>query len=157
MICRLCIVQWFPTFSEQRNRLESLFRHRVLSLTPEFLIQEVYIIYLKKNCLTTYVFMYFWLCRSSLLCGLSLVAVNGDYSLTVVCGLLIAMASLLVEHGLRSCGAWAEPVSPAMAGGFFTTGLPGKPHIIHFNICMVPPSSQDVALCRYSISGEVPL
>ena len=29
--------------------------------------------------------------------------VSGGYSLVVVCGLLIAMASLVVEHG--SCGA----------------------------------------------------
>ena len=35
-----------------------------------------------------------------LLCGLSLVAVNGGYSVVVVDGLLIAVASLVAEHGL---------------------------------------------------------
>ena len=49
-----------------------------------------------------------------LLCGLSLVAVSGGYSLVVVDGLLTAVASLVAEHGLsrcvgfRSCGAWAH-------------------------------------------------
>ena len=31
----------FSTLSEHENQLESLSRHRVLSPTPEFLIQEV--------------------------------------------------------------------------------------------------------------------
>ena len=48
--------------------------------------------------------------------------------------------SVVVAHGLGSCGAWAsllcgmwdlpgpglEPVSPALAGGFLTTAPPGK-------------------------------
>ena len=32
--------------------------------------------------------------------GFSLVAVSAGYSLVVVCGLLIVMASVVVEHGL---------------------------------------------------------
>ena len=32
--------------------------------------------------------------------GFSLVAVSGDYSLVVVCRLVLAMASLVAEHGL---------------------------------------------------------
>ena len=71
----------------------------------------------------------------------------------MVHGLLIVVASLVVEHGLlgvrasvvaarslSSCGAWAsllrgmwdiprpglEPVSPALAGRSLTTALPGK-------------------------------
>ena len=69
-------------------------------------------------------------------------------------GLLLAVASLVAEHGLydaqastvaalglSSCGSWAqlpcgmwnlpgpgiESVSPALAGGFLSTGPPGKP------------------------------
>ena len=56
-------------------------------------------------------------------------------------GLLLAVASLVAAPGLSSCGSWAqlpcgmwnlpgpgiEPVSPALAGGFLTTGPPGKP------------------------------
>ena len=88
------------------------------------------------------------------------------YSLVAVCGPLIAVASLVVEHGLQgawasvfaacghsicgsrgpehrlsSCGtqiyllrgiwdlpgSWIEPVSPALASGFFTTKPSGKP------------------------------
>ena len=67
------------------------------------------------------------------------------YSLTVVCGLLIAAASPVaawaLEHRLSSCGTAAyllcgtwdlprtgiEPASPALGGGFFTTEPPGKP------------------------------
>ena len=80
----------------------------------------------------------------------SVVAEGGGYSLAAVHGLLVAVASLALEHGLqhagfsssqtlehklRSCGARAwllhdlwdlpgpgmVPVSPALAGGFFTT------------------------------------
>ena len=76
----------------------------------------------------------------------------GGYSLVVVHRLLIAVASLVTEHGLQackwvaaawrlsSCGVWAsllcsmwnlpgpgfEPVSPALTGGFLSTALPGK-------------------------------
>ena len=32
--------------------------------------------------------------------GFSLIVVSGGYSLVVVCGLLIVVASLIVEHGL---------------------------------------------------------
>ena len=38
--------------------------------------------------------------------GFSLVAVSGGYSLVVVCGLLIAAASLVAEHG--PWGTWAS-------------------------------------------------
>ena len=60
---------------------------------------------------------------------------SGSYFLVVVCGLLIAVVSLVVEHRLSSCGAgvqllrvmWdlsrpgIEPVSPLLARGFLTT------------------------------------
>ena len=68
-------------------------------------------------------------------------------------GLLIAMASLVAEHGPCSCSLWAlkhvlsccgsqawlphgiwdppgpgiEPMYPTLAGGFFITEPPGKP------------------------------
>ena len=67
-------------------------------------------------------------------------------------------ASVVVAHGLSSCGSWAlerrlsscgarayllrstwdvpgpglEPVSPALAGGFLTTVPPGKPSLSTF-------------------------
>ena len=79
-------------------------------------------------------------------------------TLVAVCGFLIAVAFLVVEHrlqpGFSSCGSWAlehwlssccawaellhaiwdlpgsgtEPGFAALAGGFFTTEPPGKPH-----------------------------
>ena len=74
---------------------------------------------------------FWWLWGFVAACGLAIFAVRR---------LLIAVASLVAEHGLqahelRSCGAWAwpllgmwplpgagiEPVSPALAGGLLTT------------------------------------
>ena len=44
-----------------------------------------------------YLSIYFWLCRIFVAaCGLSLVVASGDYSLVVVCGLLI-VASLVQQ------------------------------------------------------------
>ena len=46
--------------------------------------------------------IYFWLHWVVFaVCGLSLVAVNAEFSLAVVHGLLIAVTSLIVEHGLK--------------------------------------------------------
>ena len=84
----------------------------------------------------------------------TLSTVSGSYSLVVMLGLLMAVASLSVERGLSTCGSQAlehrlsscgaqahlcchlcdlpgpgvEPVSPALAGGFLTTEPPGKAH-----------------------------
>ena len=86
--------------------------------------------------------------------GFSLVVVSGSYSLVPVCGLLLAVPSLVAERGLQErglsgcraraleyrlsshgVGAWLrdlsasgiEPKSPALAGGFLSTVSPGKP------------------------------
>ena len=56
--------------------------------------------------------------------------------------------SQALEHRLNGCGPWVwlpcsmgdlprpeiKPVSPALAGGFFTTELPGKPSIRVFKM-----------------------
>ena len=86
---------------------------------------------------------------SLLLHGLSLVAASGGYSAVAVHWLLIAVASRCraqaLDHRPSSCGAQAwllhsmqdlpgrgiKPMSPALAGGFFTTQPPGKPHKVH--------------------------
>ena len=61
-------------------------------------------------------------------------------SLVAERGLCDTQASIVAALGLRSCGSWAqlpcgmwnllgpgiEPVSPMLAGGFLTTGPPGK-------------------------------
>ena len=52
-------------------------------------------------------YLFIWLCWVFAAAhGLSLVAVNGGYSPVVECGSLIAVASLVVEHGFF--GMWAQ-------------------------------------------------
>ena len=82
--------------------------------------------------------------------GLSLVAVSGGSSLVVMPGfssqwLLLCWCTGSSVHGLSSTGpqslscpavTWdlpipgIEPVSPALQGGFLTTGPPRKPEIV---------------------------
>ena len=64
-------------------------------------ILYVYIcIYLIKSPVKTFV-IYYWLCWVFVAaCGLSPVAASGDCSLVAVQGLLIAVASIAVEHRL---------------------------------------------------------
>ena len=83
-------------------------------------------------------FTYFWLCWV-LITVQAFCSCSQQGSLVVECGLLIAVAGLVVEHGLRSCGKqtlllhgmWdlsgpgIEPMSPAWAGGGSTVP-PGK-------------------------------
>ena len=77
---------------------------------------------------------------------LSLVAASGGSPLVTVHRLLTAVASVVAERGLLGmpgfsgcgtqaelpcgmgdlCGPRMEPMSPALAGGFLTTGPPGK-------------------------------
>ena len=90
-------------------------------------------------------FKIYWLCWIFVTASrLSLVRVNGSYSLVAVLRLLIVGASLVVEHSLEgmrvsvvvvSClatcriivlKAGVQPVSPQLAGRFLTTGPPGK-------------------------------
>ena len=52
-----------------------------------------------------------------LLCWLSRVGASRGYSLVAVCGLLIAVASLVAEHGLEAM--WASVFA---ARGFYSTG-----------------------------------
>ena len=85
--------------------------------------------------------IFIFVCAGCLLyIGLSLVVASRGQSLVMMCGLLIMVASCVVEHGLQGvgfsgCGAWAqlpcgmwnlpglgiEPLSLAQAGRFLTT------------------------------------
>ena len=83
---------------------------------------------------------------------LFLVASSGGYSPVVALRLLVSVASRCgawtLERGLNSRSARAslprgvwnlpgpgiEPMFPALAGGFLTTGPPGKSHIAIFKI-----------------------
>ena len=48
----------------------------------------------------TILLIYLGFAESSLLCGLSLILASGDYSLVVAHGLLLVVASLIVDHRL---------------------------------------------------------
>ena len=115
--------------------------------------------------LTTVLFIYFW--RGLVFItshGLSLGAAGRGCSLVVVWRLLIWWL-LTVAHGLLGmqaavvaalrlgrcstwdlllCGTWdlprrgIEPMYPAMAGQFFTTGPPGKPSAILIHRVLIP-------------------
>ena len=98
---------------------------------------------------------------------LSLVAASRGCSLVAVRALLIRVASLVVEHRPSSCGAWAQlprgmwdlprpgmqPVSPALAGGFLTTGTPGKSRSPCLLNVFIPPPQ--IALHHYSCSANI--
>ena len=86
-------------------------------------------------------FIYFWLRWDSVASGgLSLAVVSRGCSLVVVQGILVAVASPVVEHGLSSCAAWfylpcgmwdlpgpgIKPASLVLAGRFLATVPSGK-------------------------------
>ena len=102
--------------------------------------------FLKKKKKDFYLCIYFWPCWVFVAVrAFSLVGAHGGYSLVAVCGPLIAMPSAVAvtgswAHGLLWFGSMGSvapwhvgsswighrPVSPALAGGFFTTEPPGK-------------------------------
>ena len=112
---------------------------------------------------------FFWFCFCFLfVCvGSSLLRVGFlQLRLIAVCRLLIAVASLVAEHGLQAhrlqqlwhvgsvvvahglssstvCGIFpdqgSKPVSPALAGGFLTTAPPGKPGPLEFETPLETP------------------
>ena len=61
--------------------------------------------------------------------GFSLVVESEGYSLVAVRRLLVAVASGMWDLP----GSGVEPMSPALAGGFFTTEPPGKAGVFFFN------------------------
>ena len=64
-----------------------------------WLLKAVPMTMLKKNC-SSFLFV-FWLCWVFVAAGmLSLAVASGCYFLVVMCGLLIAVASLVAEQGL---------------------------------------------------------
>ena len=77
----------------------------------------------------------FWLCWIIVAaCGLSLVAASRGYSLVATHRLLIAVASLVVEHrvwGPQTSGVVARGFScPETCGIFLDRGL--NPHLLHW-------------------------
>ena len=101
----------------------------------------------------SYLYIYFWLCWVFVaVCGLSLVAARGGYSVMMHWFLILWWLLLLRSTGFSSYGSWAlelglsswgaqasllwgmwylpwpgiEPMTPALAGRLLTTGTPGK-------------------------------
>ena len=68
--------------------------------SPEYVLCVVRLLLLFFNGSIFYHLIYFWLCWVFVAaCRFSVVAVNGGYSLIAMCGLLIEVVSLVVEHG----------------------------------------------------------
>ena len=75
--------------------------------SPELSANFLFSFFTIKFYLFIYLFLYFWLCWVFVaVCRLSLIEVNGGYSLGVVCGLLLAVASLVAKQ--RTQVAWAQ-------------------------------------------------
>ena len=109
-------------------------------------------------CLLFFIFWLFWV--FVVVCRLSLVAVSW-VTLVSVRGLLSEVASLVAEHRLYSVGSVVavhrlscpeargilvprpgiEPMSPALAGRFLTTGPPGKSCLLFFFFSSLPLKS----------------
>ena len=77
---------------------------------------------------------------------------KGAQASAIAAYVLSSCISWVLEHRLNSCGVWAsllhimwglptsgiEPMSPLLAGGLFTTELPGKlPNLIFFSGCLI--------------------
>ena len=79
---------------------------RALASDSVFICKGLMIGLFKKIIL--FIFWLHWVFVALGFCGASLVAASRGYSLVAVRGLLIVVASLVVEHGL--CGAWASVI-----------------------------------------------
>ena len=67
----------------------------------KLLLKYFFLFLLKYFFIYLFIFIYFWLRWVFVIaCGLSLDAASRDYSSFVVHGLLVAVASLVVQHGL---------------------------------------------------------
>ena len=81
---------------------------------------------------------YFWLCWVFVaVCRLSVVAASRGHSLVVVHRLPIAVASLVVEHGLQS--AWASVISVLRLSSCGANPGSTPSHLVHHLINPVPP------------------
>ena len=128
-------------------------------------------------------FIYLFLAVLGLCCCVDFSCREGGYSLVAVCGFLTAVVSLaerrpqgvqalVATHGLSSWstraqllhGMWdlgrpgIKPVSPAVAGRFFTTEPPEKPCIYFLMVFSLFPEPQQKGskqqICSHSDSPE---
>ena len=68
--------------------------------------------------------------------------------------------SVVVVHSLLLCGMWdpsgsgIEPMSPVLAGRFFITEPPGKPHILkNYQFILIFPTPVDFYLLPFSTAS----
>ena len=99
----------------------------------------------KNNYLLNKYLIMLGLCH---VCGLSLVVVRRRRGGFCVEHRLQSLSSVAVVCGL-SCaearGVFPEPMSPALAGRFLTTGLPGKSFLL-----FIPPPKVEFGLISYT-------
>ena len=129
----LCFITYICTHSHKHPSSGESLLYSLLNILNFFFNNFIYLFWsvLGLHCCT----------------GFTLVVASRCYSLLAVCMLLIEMASLVMEHRLLGCtgfsscdtpaqllrgmqdllGSGIEPVSPALAAGFFTTEPPRKP------------------------------
>ena len=135
----------------------SLELHQFVFMYFEGLLLNIYTTF--KIPVSSFLIYYLWLpWVYTAACGLSLVVANGGSSIAVVCGLLIAAAFLVAEHGLQvhglqqlqlsgsgvavpglsgsaACGVLVPqpgigPASPALARDSYPLDHQGSPHCI---------------------------
>ena len=81
------------------------------------------------NSFSFFLIFIYWLCWVFVAAhGLFLVSESEFYSLVVMCGLLFAVAALVVEHGLK--GTWASGVA---AHGLQSAGFVA---VVHGHSCL---------------------
>ena len=129
----LCFITYICTHSHKHPSSGESLLYSLLNILNFFFNNFIYLFWsvLGLHCCT----------------GFTLVVASRCYSLLAVRMLLIEMASLVMEHRLLGCtgfsscdtpaqllrgmqdllGSGIEPVSPALAAGFFTTEPPRKP------------------------------
>ena len=100
---------WNMTCGADLNPYEDRYLGNMILWTP-YVSKPFSITWSTVGCFVTYSFILFFLAasKSLLLCGLSLFVLSRGYSLVVVHGLLIVVASPVAEH--RLLGAWTSVI-----------------------------------------------
>ena len=103
---------------------------------------------------------FFFMAVQNICCCMSflLVAASGGYSLVVVCGLLIMVASLVAEHRVWSLGSTVEAqgLRCSSAGGIFPDqGL--NPCLLHWQADSLPLKHQESPLTPFLLSVSISL
>ena len=155
------LMQWFSSKKSQADQPSSAGTHPPRMSLTQHRDAIFFFFFLVFNFI--YLSIYLFLAVLGLCCCTQAFSSCGEPGATLCCGALTshcggfaccgaralgAWASVVVAHGLSSCGTWAqllrgmwdiprpgfEPVSPALAGRFLTSVPPGKPLLFSFEI-----------------------